>query len=502
MTSILLGKGGQEARLLLRYGNRHGLIAGATGTGKSVTLMLLAENFSRQGVPVFLADVKGDLAGLAVPGSTSERLQQRLDTMGLADWQPEQSPVVFWDMFGELGHPLRTTISEMGPTLLARALELNDTQAGVLEIVFKLADDNGWLLLDLDDLRALISFVAEHLKEVSSQYGLVSSASLAAIQRSLLRIENEGGKHFFGEPALDLNDLFRQTMEGKGLVHILAANKLILKPRLYSSFLLWLLSELFENLPEVGDLDKPKLVFFFDEAHLLFDDCPPALRQRVEQVVRLIRSKGVGVYFCSQNPDDVPDEVLGQLGNRVQHALRAFTPRDQKAVRAAAETFPPNPAINVAEVITQLAVGEALISTLQDKGIPLPVQRVLVAPPRCRMGAISEEERSAQRQRSPLSGRYDTAINRESAFEILSRRAEEAAATPAPPAPGSKPAGQATADTGSPWSKKINEWLFGTSRRQGAVETMAKSTMRTMGNQLGKQLLRGVLGGLTGGRKR
>ncbi|MBD8527012.1 helicase HerA-like domain-containing protein [Pseudomarimonas arenosa] len=504
MTSILLGKGDQEAALLLRYGNRHGLIAGATGTGKSVTLMLLAENFSRQGVPVFLADVKGDLAGLAAAGHASEKLQARLDTMGIGDWRAEQSPVVFWDMFGELGHPLRTTITEMGPTLLARALELNDTQAGVLEIVFKLADDNGWLLLDLDDLRALLGFVADNLKEVSTTYGLVSSPSLAAIQRALLRIENEGGKLFFGEPALDLNDLFRQTMEGKGLVHILAADKLILRPRLYSSLLLWLLSELFENLPEVGDLDKPKLVFFFDEAHLLFDDCPPALRQRVEQVVRLIRSKGVGVYFCSQNPDDVPDEVLGQLGNRVQHALRAFTPRDQKAVRAAAETFPPNPAINVAEAITQLGVGEALVSTLQDKGIPLPVQRVLIAPPHCRMGAITPEERQQQRQRSPIGGRYDMAINRESAYEILAKRAVETAPANTAGTPAPAPAGKAAPaqESSSPWGKKINEWLFGTSRRQGAVEAMAKSTMRTMGNQLGKQLLRGVLGGLSGGRKR
>lgn len=503
MSSILLGKGDQEAHLLMRFGNRHGLIAGATGTGKSVTLMLMAENFSRRGVPVFLADVKGDLAGLAAAGSASEKLQQRLDTMGIGDWRPEQSPVVFWDMFGELGHPLRTTISEMGPTLLSRALELNDIQTGVLEVVFKLADDNGWLLLDLDDLRALLGFVADNTKDVSSQYGLVSSASLAAIQRALLRIENEGGKQFFGEPALDLNDLFRQTMDGKGLVNILAADKLIMKPRLYSSFLLWLLSELFENLPEVGDLDQPKLVFFFDEAHLLFDDCPPALRQRVEQVVRLIRSKGVGVYFCSQNPDDVPDEVLGQLGNRVQHALRAFTPRDQKAVRAAAETFPPNPAINVAEAITQLGVGEALVSTLQDKGIPLPVQRVLIAPPHCRMGSITLEERQQQRQRSPVGARYDTAVNRESAFEILSRRAEQAAENKGGPTANPSPGKAAPpAEQSSPWGKRINEWLFGTSRRQGAVEAMAKSTMRTMGNQLGKQLLRGVLGGLSGGRKR
>jgi uncharacterized protein len=507
MTPLLLGHGDTPVTLLPRYGNRHGLIAGATGTGKSVSLMLLAEQFSRQGVPVFLADVKGDLAGLAVAGTTSEKLQARLDKIGIADWRAEPNPVVFWDLYGQLGHPLRSTITEMGPTLLTRVLELNDTQAGVLEIAFTLADDNGWLLIDLDDLRSLLGFVAENVKAISTQYGLVSAQSVAAIQRALLRLGNEGGEHFFGEPALELDDLLRQDMSGRGIIHVLAADKLILSPRLYSSFLLWLLSELFENLPEVGDLEQPKLVFFFDEAHLLFDDCPPALRQRVEQVVRLIRSKGVGVYFCSQNPDDVPNEILGQLGNRIQHALRAFTPRDQKAVRTAAETFVPNPPLDVAEAITQLAVGEALVSTLQDKGIPMPVQRVLMAPPRCRMGAISAEERAAVRGRSPFAGRYDTAVNRESAHEILARRAaaataEPAAPPPAPPAGRPAPASTPAAEATSPFAKKINEWLFGTARRQGAVEAMAKSTMRTVGNQLGKQLLRGVLGGLSGGKRR
>jgi uncharacterized protein len=506
---ILLGKGDTQVTLLPRYGNRHGLIAGATGTGKSVSLMVLAEQFSRLGVPVFLADVNGDLAGLAAAGAASEKLQARLDNIGITDWRAEPNPVVFWDLYGQVGHPLRSTITEMGPTLLTRVLELNDTQAGVLEIAFKLADDNGWLLIDLDDLRSLLGFVAENVKAISTQYGLVSPQSVAAIQRSLLRLDNEGGEHFFGEPALQLDDLLRQDMSGRGIIHVLAADKLILSPRLYSSFLLWLLSELFENLPEVGDLEQPKLVFFFDEAHLLFDDCPPALRQRVEQVVRLIRSKGVGVYFCSQNPDDVPNEILGQLGNRIQHALRAFTPRDQKAVRTAAETFVPNPPLKVAEAITQLAVGEALVSTLQDKGIPMPVQRVMMAPPRCRMGAISAEERTAVRGRSPFAGRYDTAVNRESAHEILARRAAAAASEqPVPPtappagrpAPASAPSAPAKEES-SPFAKKINEWLFGTSRRQGAVEAMAKSTARTVGNQLGRQILRGVLGGLTG-RKR
>jgi uncharacterized protein len=413
--TILLGKGVERVDLLPRYGNRHGLVAGATGTGKTVSLMVLAEGFSRLGVPVFMADVKGDVAGLAMAGSGGEKIEQRAATIGIAGYAPEASPVVFWDLYGAAGHPVRATVSEIGPGLLGRILELNDTQAGVLEIAFKLADDRGLLLLDLDDLRALLTFVAEHRKEISTTYGLVSAQSVAAIQRGLLTLEREGGEAFFGEPALELADLLRTDPGGRGIVNILAADQLVLKPRLYSSFLLWLLSELFENLPEVGDLERPKLVFVFDEAHLLFDDAPPALRQRVEQVVRLIRSKGVGVYFCSQFPDDVPTEILGQLGNRIQHALRAYTPRDQKAVRTAAETFVPNPRIDVAEVISQLAVGEALVSTLQDKGVPMPVERTLMAPPRCRMGAITPEERTAVRRRSPLGGKYDTAVNRESA---------------------------------------------------------------------------------------
>ena len=343
MSDILVGKGEYPVRLLAKYGNRHGLIAGATGTGKSVSLMVLAEGFSRMGVPVFLADVKGDIAGLAVAGTMNERIAQRVADIGIDGYVNEANPVVFWDLFGQLGHPVRTTVSEMGPTLLNRILELNEVQSGVLDIVFKLADDRGLLLLDLDDLRALLNFVVENRAEVGKEYGLVSSASVGAIQRALLRLEQEGGEQFFGEPALQLEDLLRQDLSGRGLIHVLAADRLILKPRLYSSFLLWLLSELFENLPEVGDIAQPKLVFIFDEAHLLFDDCPPALQQRVEQVVRLIRSKGVGVYFCSQNPDDVPGDILGQLGNRIQHALRAYTPRDQKAGRTAAETFVPYP---------------------------------------------------------------------------------------------------------------------------------------------------------------
>ncbi|MDX2299651.1 MAG: helicase HerA-like domain-containing protein [Xanthomonadaceae bacterium] len=501
MGDIFLGKGEQAVHLLGRFGNRHGLIAGATGTGKSVSLMVLAEGFSRLGVPVFMADVKGDVAGLAVAGTLSEKLQARVDTLGMQGYSNEANPVVFWDLYGKLGHPIRTTVSEMGPTLLARVLELNDVQEGVLEIAFRLADDQGLLLLDLDDLRALLNHVLENAKAISGQYGLISAQSVSAILRALLRLESDGGKLFFGEPALALDDLMRQDMSGRGVINLLAADQLILNPRLYSSFLLWLLSELFENLPEVGDLDQPKLVFIFDEAHLLFDDCPPALRQRVEQVVRLIRSKGVGVYFCSQNPDDVPDPVLGQLGNRIQHALRAFTPRDQKAVRSAAETFASNPKLDVAKVIGELAVGEALVSTLQDKGVPMPVQRTLMAPPRCRMGAITEVERAAVRARSPVGSRYDTPLNRESAQEVLAQRAQTATPTPAAAPAGKRPATPAPEASGGAvgWLKDM---LFGTGRRQGAIEAVAKSTLRTMGNQVGRQILRGVLGGISNGSRR
>lgn len=491
-----MGKGEQPVHLLAKYGNRHGLIAGATGTGKTVTLMVLAEGLSRLGVPVFMADVKGDVAGLAVPGEGGEKLLRRATEVGVAGYAPEASPVVFWDLYGKQGHPVRTTVSEIGPTLLARMLELNDTQTGVLEVVFHAADDQGLLLLDLDDLRSLLTFVAENRKEISKEYGLVSTQSISAIQRALLGLERDGGEAFFGEPALELTDLMRTDLSGRGVINILAADQLILKPRLYSSFLLWMLSELFENLPEVGDLEKPKLVFIFDEAHLLFDDAPPALRQRVEQVVRIIRSKGVGVYFCSQFPDDVPTEILGQLGNRIQHALRAYTPRDQKAVRTAAETFVANPGLDVAEVISQLGVGEALTSMLLEKGVPMPVERTMIAPPRCRMGSITPEERTAVRARSPVGGRYDTPVNRESAHEILTRRAEEAVAatTPSAETPSTR---QAPANGGG-----VSDLLWGTGRRQGVVETMAKQVARTMGSQLGRQIMRGVLGGIFRGGKR
>lgn len=497
MTDILIGKGDKLVQLLARYGNRHGMVAGATGTGKTITLELLAEGFSRMGVPVFISDVKGDVAGLALPGTTNEKIQQRVAQIGIEGYAPEASPVIFWDLYGKTGHPVRATVSEIGPTLLARILELNDVQEGVLEVVIKLADDRGLLLLDLDDLRALLSFVSENIKEVSSHYGLVSAQSISAIQRALLSLDREGGTHFFGEPALELVDLMRTDLNGRGVVNILAADKLILNPRLYSSFLLWLLSELFENLPEVGDLDKPKLVFFFDEAHLLFNDAPPALHQRVEQVVRLIRSKGVGVYFCSQFPDDMPSEILGQLGNRFQHALRAYTPRDQKAVRTAAETFVPNPKLDVAHVISELGVGEALVSTLQEQAIPMPVERTTICPPRCKMGAITPDDYAAVRARSPVGAKYDAPVNRQSAYEILSKR------TLSPDAPPAKPGTQAApAEQHSGVGGALNEMLWGTKRRQGMVEAMAKSTARTVGSSVGRQILRGILGGIFGGTRK
>ena len=475
MTDILVGKSDIDVFLRARYGNRHGLIAGATGTGKSVTLMRLAEGFSQLGVPVFLADVKGDLAGLAYAGVANDRIKARIDQMKL-EWTAAANPVVFWDIYGQLGHPVRTTVSEMGPNLLGRLMELNDTQEGVLEIVFKMADDEGLLLLDLKDLRALLAFCAENAKDISQRYGLISPTSIAAIQRALLSLEQAGGDTFFGEPALDLADFMRQDMSGRGIINVLAADKLIL---------------------------KPKLVFFFDEAHLLFDDAPPALVQRVEQVVRLIRSKGVGVYFCSQNPDDVPETILGQMGNRAQHALRAFTPRDQKAVKAAAETFPPNPKIKkVADVITQLAVGEALVTTLQEGGIPLPVERVMVAPPGCRIGAITDDERAQVRSRSPVGGKYDTAIDRESAYEKLNARAQQNAPEEEAPAPASRGGRAAQPEPEAPgWGDAIKDAIFGTKRRQGMIEATAKSAMRSVGTKLGNQILRGVLGSIMGGRR-
>ena len=430
--SILVGRGDEPCELLLKRANRHGLVAGATGTGKTVTLQVLAEGFSRAGVPVFCADIKGDLSGIAAPGEPNPKLEARAAEVGETDFAYEASPVVFWDVFGEGGHPLRATVAEMGPLLLARMLELNDTQEGVLSIAFKLADDEGLLLLDFKDLRAVLNQVAGRAEELRAEYGQVSKASVGTIQRRLLVLEQAGAGHFFGEPALSLGDLMLTTPDGRGAVNVLAADKLVHSPRLYATFLLWLLSELFEELPEVGDPDKPRLVFFFDEAHMLFRDAPRALVEKVETVVRLIRSKGVGVYFVTQNPLDLPAAVLGQLGNRVQHALRAFTPQEQKAVRAAAGTFRPNPKLKVEEAIGQLGVGEALVSTLAADGTPTPVERARIAPPRGRIGPLTPEERKAVLENGPMAGRYDEPLDRESAYEMLEGRAATAPAEPGP----------------------------------------------------------------------
>lgn len=498
MEPITLGKSVDSDNVSLlqpRYANRHGLVAGATGTGKTVTLMTLAEGLSRIGVPVFMADVKGDVAGLSQPGKDDEKLAERASDIGVKGYKAEASSTVFWDIYGEQGHPVRTTISEMGPTLLGRVLELNDTQSSVLEIAFKVADDKGLLLLDFDDLRAILKLVAEERKEISNEYGLISSQTVSAIQRSLLGLEKEGAKQFFGEPALELSDLMRTDDDGKGYINILASDKLVQKPRLYSTFLLWMLSELFEQLPEVGDADKPKLAFIFDEAHLLFDDAPDELMKRIEQVVRLIRSKGVGVYFCSQFPDDMPGPVLGQLGNRVQHALRAYTPRDQKAVKTAAETFPENPDLDVEKVISTLGTGEALVSLLQEDGVPAPVEHDRIAPPRCRMGSITAEERKAVIEGSGFADKYDKSINRESAAEMLAKRAEDKSSaegeqdkSASDSKASSKPEAKDKEDDNS-WTNELKGVLFGSHGRQGVVENVLK--------QGGRSLVRGILGSLT-----
>ncbi|RQW45250.1 helicase HerA-like domain-containing protein [Novosphingobium sp. LASN5T] len=434
MDDIYLGLGANGERQVLRLGraNRHGLVAGATGTGKTVTLQGIAEQFSARGVPVFLADVKGDLSGIAMPGSptfkNADKLEARAKELGITDYAYSDNPAVFWDLYGESGHPIRTTISEMGPLLLARLMGLNETQEGVLNIAFRYADENGLLLIDMDDLQAVLVACAENAGELATKYGNVTKASVGAIQRQLLAFESQGADRFFGEPAFEIHDFLRTDDKGRGLVNILAAEKLMQSPKLYATFLLWLLSELFEALPEVGDPEKPVLVFFFDEAHLLFDDAPEALFDKVEQVVRLIRSKGVGVYFVTQNPIDIPEKIAGQLGNRVQHALRAFTPRDQKAIKAAAQTFRINPDLDVEKAITELKVGEALVSTLDDDGAPGVVQRTLIAPPRSRLGPVSAPERAAIQASSPVEGKYDTAVNRESAAEVLAKKAADAAA--------------------------------------------------------------------------
>ena len=474
---IFIGKGEQPVYLLPRLANRHGLIAGATGTGKTVSLQVLAEDFSRRGVPVFMADVKGDLSGISQAGKEHPKLRERAEVIGLEDYSLEAFPVVFWDLFGKQGHRLRATVSEMGPLLLARMLGLNDTQEGVLYAVFKIADDEGMLLLDMKDLRALLTFAGENARTLRLEYGNISGASVGAIQRRLLVLEQEGAKQFMGEPALDLFDFMRTAANGYGNVNILAADQLMQTPKLYATFLLWLLSELFEELPEVGDPDKPRLVFFFDEAHLLFKDAPRALIEKIEQVVRLIRSKGVGVYFVTQNPLDIPDTILGQLGNRIQHALRAYTPREQKAVRAAATTFRENPAFDAADAIKELGVGEALVSTLGGKGIPGMVERTLIRPPASRLGPATRAERQAVMDESPFSGRYDQAVDRHSAYEMLKERADKAAQSQVDKKVAPRPG----------------------SNRQGVVEAMVKSIVRSLGTSLGHAISRGVLGSILKG---
>jgi uncharacterized protein len=490
---LFIAKAREPLYLLPKMANRHGLIAGATGTGKTVTLQTLAERFSAIGVPVFMADVKGDLAGISQAGTEKPKIAERIKELGLKDFKYRASPVTFWDLFGEQGHPVRATVSEMGPLLLGRLLNLNDTQEGVLTLVFKIADDNGMLLLDFKDLRAMVQHVGDNAKEFTTSYGNISTASIGAIQRALLALEQQGADRFFGEPALNLDDLMQTADDGRGMINILAADKLMQSPKLYATFLLWLLAELFENLPEVGDRDKPKLVFFFDEAHLLFSDAPAALLEKIEQVVRLVRSKGVGVYFVSQNPLDIPDVVLGQLGNRVQHALRSFTPRDQKAVKAAAETFRANPKIKVADVIGELAVGEALVSLLDEKGSPAPVERALIVPPASRLGPVTDEERKKVVADSVLKGHYEKTVDRESAYESLKDRAAKAA-----------PSGETQEEGGGLLGSVLGGIAGGARRgrgRESAGEALVKSAARAIGSQIGRQLIRGVMGSLLGGRR-
>ena len=510
---ILIARHGDtECHLLPALTNRHGLITGATGTGKTITLQGLAEGLSNLGVPVFLADIKGDLTGISQVGSMSPKLAKVLAERGIEPPSPQSCPTTLWDVFGEQGHPVRATISDMGPLLLGRMLNLNETQAGVLQLVFKVADDNGLLLLDLKDLRAMLQHVGDNASQFTTSYGNISPASIGAIQRGLLQIEEQGGDQFFGEPMLNISD-FMQTVDGKGVVNILAADKLMHSPRLYATFLLWMLSELFETLPEVGDLDKPKLVFFFDEAHLLFKDAPTALVERIELVVRLVRSKGVGVYFVTQNPLDIPDTVLGQLGNRVQHALRAFTPRDQKAVKSAADTMRANPGLDIATAITELAVGEALISLLDEKGRPGVTQRVYVVPPGSQIGPITPAQRQALIAQSLVAGVYEKTVDRESAHEKLKGRAAAAAseaderslrdeaqdAVRAPRGTASKGSASQPAESGGGW---LGDLLQGSGRKDSVLETVAKSAARTIGSSVGRELIRGVLGSLLGGSRR
>lgn len=500
MTTPLLIAQTHDIRLSLlpAMANRHGLIAGATGTGKTVTLQKLAESFSQAGVPVFMADVKGDLSGIATPGSASEKLQARLSRIGVSDWQPHDNPVMLWDIFGQQGHPVRATVTDLGPLLLARLLGLNEVQSGVLQIIFRIADDQGLLLLDFKDLRAMTQYIGDNAKAFQTQYGNISSASVGAIQRGLLALEQQGAEHFFGEPMLDIRDWMRCDEQGRGYINILAAERLYQMPKLYATSLLWLLAELYEQLPEAGDLDKPKMVFFFDEAHLLFSDAPPVLLEKIEQVIRLIRSKGVGVWFVTQNPSDIPDKVLGQLGNRVQHALRAFTPRDQKAVKSAAETLRANPAFDAVAALQALGTGEALISFLDEKGSPSIVERAMVIAPGSRMGPLTQDERNVLINHSPLYGKYDDEVDRESAFERLQQGIATAPQQSA--APDVKGA-DVKVDSGILGGLK--DILFGTTgprggKRDGVVQSVARSAAR----QVTSQIVRGMLGSLLGGRRR
>lgn len=500
-----------QCHLLPGLANRHGLITGATGTGKTVTLQTLAEQFSNIGVPVFMADVKGDLTGISQTGNLPDKVRKILADRGLTPTPPQACPTTLWDVFGEQGHPVRATVSDMGPLLLSRMLDLNDTQAGVLNLVFKIADDNGLLLLDMKDLRAMLQHVGDNAKQFTTEYGNISAASIGAIQRGLLQIEQQGGDKFFGEPMLDISD-FMQTIGGKGVINVLTADKLLNAPRLYATFLLWMLSELFESLPEIGDPEKPKLVFFFDEAHLLFDEAPKVLVERIELVVRLVRSKGVGVYFVTQNPLDIPDSVLGQLGNRVQHALRAFTPRDQKAVKATAETMRPKSGLNIEAAITELAVGEALVSLLDAKGRPSETERVYVLPPGSQLGPITPEQRKALIQGSLVAGVYEKVLDRESAYEMFRKHAGAVDGADAPPADAPKTpripgaASKKAEAEGGGIGGMLNEALFGRTgprggQYDGIVQTMAKTAARSVASGIGRQIVRGVLGSLLGGKR-
>ena len=501
---VIAMSGDTELALLPALSNRHGCVTGATGTGKTVTMQKMAESFSNIGVPVFMADIKGDFSGIAAAGKPDDKMKARLAERSLPEPKWQACPVTLWDIWGEQGHPVRATVSDMGPLLFARLLALNETQEGVLSLVFKVADDNGLLLLDLKDLRAILQYVGDNAAQFKTQYGNVSSASIGAIQRGLLQLEEQGGERFFGEPMLDIADLM-QTTDGKGVVNVLAADKMMNNPRLYASFLLWLLAELFENLPEVGDRDKPKLVFFFDEAHLLFNDAPAALLEKVEQVVRLIRSKGVGVFFVTQNPLDIPDRVLGQLGNRVQHALRAFTPRDQKAVKSAADTMRANPKIDATKAILELAVGEALVSFLDAKGTPGITERAWVLPPGSQLGPITPDQRAQLIKNSIVAGTYEKTVDRDSAYEMLKARAESAS----PPAGDvrGKPGAAAPAPAGGGIMGGLGDILFGSTgprggRREGMVEAMSKSAARSVGSSIAREITRGVLGSILGGTRR